>query len=284
MKNRENNRSMPELPEVETIVRELNRKISGKTISRFFIFDKKLSRAGFRLPAKIVAVHRHGKYIVFHAEGGKKILIHLRMTGSLLLDTNKKKRRWSAAKGERAAFLFSDGSALHFFDARRFGTVEWSSRGSLPKLGVDPLINKFNGQTLQKLISGSSFDSPKRGAGGRVIKSFLLDQKKIAGIGNIYADESLWMARINPKRRVGSFSDAEIKKLAGSIKKILREAIKKGGFTLRDYRRLDGSSGYYQHSRKVYDRQGQKCKRCGDTIKRIRLGGRSSYFCSACQR
>lgn len=288
---------MPELPEVETIVRELNRKISGKTLSRFFVFDKKLPRAGFRLPAKIVAAQRHGKYIVFHAEGdpvksrgagvsqdhgaSKKILIHLRMTGSLLLDTNKKKRRWSAAKGERAAFLFSDGFILHFFDTRRFGTVEWfgsahhkwPKKENLPELGMEPLSKEFTLVALKEMLRDSS----------RAIKSFLLDQKKVAGIGNIYADESLWTARINPKRRAGSLSGGEIKKLAESIKKTLREAIKKGGFTLRDYKRLDGSSGYYQHSRKVYDREGLPCKRCHATIRRIKIGGRSSYFCFVCQ-
>ncbi len=263
---------MPELPEVETIVRELNRKIAGKTIRRFFVFDKKLPKAGHSLPAKILSVHRHGKYIVFHLSGKKRILIHLRMTGGLFFE---KKGGKESHKYERARFLFSDGSALYFCDTRRFGTLEWKNDHEIPNLGINPLSPKFKAKAFSEIVRGSS----------RAIKNLLLDQKLISGIGNIYADESLWLAKVNPVRKSQSLSSGEIRKLVLAIKSVLRKAIKLGGSTMRDYKRTGGESGsYYEKARKVYDREGEGCFRCETKIKRIKVGGRSSYFCPACQR
>ncbi|MEK9179859.1 MAG: bifunctional DNA-formamidopyrimidine glycosylase/DNA-(apurinic or apyrimidinic site) lyase [Patescibacteria group bacterium] len=324
---------MPELPEVETIVRELDRKITGKKLSRFFVYDKKLSKPPVKLPVRVSGVHRRGKYIVFdlrpvrgrdlperpfgRAGGSQRVpasngvdcghhcVVHLRMTGQLFYEKFADKRglghgapsrtnaekiqsksasglRKSAAKHERARFVFSDGSVLRFFDMRRFGTFMWPRQDVLPQLGVEPLSGKFDADHLMKLLKTS----------GRPIKNFLLDQKNIAGIGNIYADEALWTAKINPKRKARSLNVREVRKLVCAVRKVLREAIKKGGFTLRDYRRTGGESGYYQHSRRVYDREGLAClpraesrgHACGGKIRRIKLGGRSSYFCPKCQK
>ncbi|HUZ93164.1 MAG TPA: bifunctional DNA-formamidopyrimidine glycosylase/DNA-(apurinic or apyrimidinic site) lyase [Candidatus Paceibacterota bacterium] len=273
---------MPELPEVETIVRELHEVVVGKTVVRFSVFDvQRIVRPCLSLPQKITAVRRHGKYIVCDLSGGARCVVHLRMTGELLFapvvpakaGTRNPKLPLNQ-KHERAAFHFSDGSCLRFVDVRRFGTVEWRKSGDpLPMLGIDPLSQSFSSKAFLHLSQKSI----------RPIKSFLLDQQKIAGIGNIYADEALWHAKIRPSRKTGSLKAPEIKALVSAIRRVLREGIKKGGFTLRDYRRIDGSFGYYQKSRKVYNREGEKCKRCHATIRRIKVGGRSSYYCLQCQ-
>jgi len=266
---------MPELPEVETIVSELRRAVVGKSIRRLFLFDKKLKKPHLELPSRILGVRRRGKYIVLELAGGGKLVFHLRMTGELFLGCGSTTADGQKHKHERATLCLSEGLCVRFFDIRRFGTLDFhKDEKTLPQLGLEPFSKTFNAKTLVKLFQDSA----------RPIKSFLLDQKKIAGIGNIYADEVLWLARIHPARKSNRLKDKEIGLLAASIPKILREAIKEGGFTLRDYRRLDGSSGYYQHSRKVYDREGLLCLRCRAKIKRIKLGGRSSYFCPVCQR
>ena len=263
---------MPELPDVETIVRELNRKIAGKKLSRFLVFDKKLKKPKIKFPSRILKIFRHGKHIVFELDRKKHCIIHLRMTGELIYE--KKPLIKPRQKNERAALYFSDRSVLHFFDTRRFGTINWPGLGNLPRLGIEPFSREFNEKYLKEILKKSS----------QKTKSFLLDQKKIAGIGNIYADESLWKAKIHSERKASSLSDAETKKLVFAIKNILRYAIKMGGSTMRDYRRTGGESGYYQNSRMVYDREGLPCFRCRAKIKRIKVGGRSSYFCARCQK
>jgi formamidopyrimidine-DNA glycosylase len=266
---------MPELPEVETIVRELSRKISGKTLCRFLVFDKKrIKEPKLSLPQKIKSVSRRGKYIVFIASDNLRCLIHLRMTGWFIFEKDAKDSP-EFLKHERAAFNFCDGSKLRFIDVRRFGTIIWQKGDRpLPRLGLEPLSRSFNAKVLSGMLHN----------GNKAIKSVLLDQQLIAGLGNIYADESLWAAKIHPLRKSGSLKKSEITRLTLSIKKILREAIKKGGFTLRDYRRPDGNSGFYQNSRKVYKREGKPCFRCGAKIRRIKIGSRSVHFCPVCQR
>jgi formamidopyrimidine-DNA glycosylase len=262
---------MPELPEVETITRELSCVIVGKKLNKFSVFDaKKILRPRLALPQKIVSVRRHGKYIVCEMNDGSRCLIHLRMTGELLLG-----RQIARRKHERARFYFHDGSTLRFVDVRRFGTIRWLRRGdNLPALGLEPLSPEFTPRAFCEVLRKTS----------RPIKSILLDQRFVAGIGNIYADESLWMAKIHPRRNGNGLSGAEARRLVRAIKKVLRQAIKKGGFTLRDYRRIDGRLGSYQNSRKAYAREGELCFRCGAKIKRIKVSDRSSYFCPACQR
>ncbi len=270
---------MPELPEVETIVRELKAAITGKTLSRFLVFDKKrIARPRLVLPQKVIAVSRHGKYIVCETRAGSetmRCLVHLRMTGELLFENKNHEPRTMNHKHERARFHFSDGSVLRFLDVRRFGTIEWRGRlKPLPILGIDPLSTIFTSGKLKDLLRNSS----------RPVKSLLLDQQKISGLGNIYADEALWHARTHPAKPSNTLKIKEITKLAGAIRRVLNEGIKKGGFTLRDYRRIDGSFGYYQKSRRVYGREGGKCFRCSARIRRIKANGRSSYFCPNCQR
>lgn len=266
---------MPELPEVETIVREMRDALVGKKLKRVFVFDRKLSRPGVHFPLKVESVERLGKYIVCNMTNGARCLVHLRMTGELLLEKFNRNSSEARRQHERAAFNFSDGSKLRFIDVRRFGTIEWRKKHEpLPSLGPDPLSKEFTPKTFTAAFKKSS----------RAIKSLLLDQQAIAGIGNIYADESLWLAKIQPRRESRSLKTGEVRRLVLSIKSVLKEAIKKGGFTLRDYRRLDGSSGYYQKSRKVYDREGEHCFRCDAKIRRIKIGGRSSYFCLKCQK
>jgi len=261
---------MPELPEVETIVRELRKKISGKKLRTLLVFDKRIDRLHLPLPLKIHSVDRHGKYIVIHSGSGK-ILLHLRMSGRLHF--SKTGAAEKTYKSERAAFIFADGSVLRFFDPRRFGTLEWR-KGDLPEIGLNPLSSGFDREKFRDILYSRS----------RALKSLLLDQKLVAGLGNIYADESLWYSKINPRRASDSLSSAEIQHLASSIKKVLREAIKRGGFTLRDYRKPSGKEGSYQKFRKAYGREGLPCFRCRSKIERVKTGGRSTYFCPRCQK
>lgn len=260
---------MPELPEVETIVRELKKKISGKELRKIFVFDAKLKKFNPPLPFKITSVDRHGKYIVFHSTKGK-ILLHLRMSGRLEFSPDAVHEK--TGKRERILFVFNSG-VLRFMDHRRFGTAEWQNK-NLPELGIDPLSAEFGSKAMLNILSAHS----------RGIKALLLDQKLISGLGNIYADESLWLAKIDPCRKSDSLSEAETARLASAIKAVLKKAIEKGGFTLRDYRKPSGKTGSYQKFRKVYGREGLPCPRCRGTIKRIKIGGRSSYFCPKCQK
>ncbi len=265
---------MPELPEVETIVRGLRRNVLGKKLRRFFIFDtKRITTPRPDLPVKIIAIRRSGKYIIFETDRSGYCVIHLRMTGSLLI--NSQQTRKEPQKHKRAAFYFSDNTIIDFIDVRRFGTLNWlRAAGSLPRLGVEPFSVGFNPKKLSELFKGKK----------KAVKSALLDQGLVAGIGNIYADEALWRTKINPKRKAGSLNRSEANGLVDAIKNILREAIKNGGSTLRDYKRVDGSAGGFQDLHRVYGREGEKCSRCGGKIKRIKVGGRSSFFCPKCQK
>ncbi len=269
---------MPELPEVETIVRELRKKLSGKKLLRLEIFDRRLRRLRLPLPLKISSVDRHGKYIVVHTKKGK-LLLHLRMTGRLRFA--KKVSRAPEEKHERARFYFGGGVILKFIDSRRFGTIEWFDftrykwkTEKLPELGLNPMKGEFNAGSLKDVLRLRS----------RAIRSLLLDQKIVAGLGTIYADEALWYAKIAPGRKSDSLTDAEVKRLVASIKRVLRLAIKKGGTTFRDYRKTGGDPGGYQFFRKVYGREGLPCFRCRGKIKRMKIGGRSAHFCPACQK
>lgn len=263
---------MPELPEVETIVRELKRKVSGEKLVKFQIFDKRIGRFAAPSPLKVTAIDRHGKYIIFHTNRAGKILFHLRMSGRLLLKKRQSGMSSLPEKYERARFYFASGLVLQFFDPRRFGTIEWRKE-NLPEIGLNPLGKDFVAEKLKNILSSRS----------RAIKNLLLDQKIIGGLGNIYADESLWLAKIHPRRKSDSLSGAEALLLRSSIVKVLREAIKKGGFTLRDYRKTGGESGRYQLFRKVYGRAGEPCRRCGKKIAALKIGGRTAHFCPDCQ-
>lgn len=267
---------MPELPEVETVVRQLRRTLIGKTLRRFFIYDPRLESPGTRRTLGITSVERLGKYIVLGTKTGSRCLIHLRMTGGLFFHKTARAREGRKRHPHlRARFLFSDGSDLRFVDARRFGTIQWFGQDNRwePALGADPLSSTFNAAYLRTLGSGRS----------RAIKSLLLDQRCIAGIGNIYADEGLWLAGIHPQRPSNALNDTEWQNLAVALPGILQKGIRQGGFTLRDWRAPDGQRGRYQLARNVYGRADQPCRRCKTPIRKIRVASRGTHYCPRCQ-
>jgi|WetSurMetagenome_2_1015567.scaffolds.fasta_scaffold96874_2 formamidopyrimidine-DNA glycosylase len=266
---------MPELPEVETIVRQLRRQVLGKTVAAVRILWPRTlagSKREFRrrlLGMTVTGVWRRGKYIGIEGEDGAFFTIHLRMTGKLVTELSVPDR-----KHERARFTFADGSLLHFVDARKFGRLRlWPCRGeSCPGLGPEPLREA----TVLSALRGLRTRRP--------IKSVLLDQTVLAGIGNIYADEALFAAGIHPLAPAAALSAGERKRLAGAVPRILKQAIGRRGTTLRNYRSVDDRSGENQEHLNVYGRAGESCFECGAKIERIRISGRSSHFCPRCQK
>lgn len=263
---------MPELPEIETIVRFLKPRILDKEILSLEIFSKRIIKelgSATRLNKKIVGqkiigVDRAGKWIVFKLSSGEYFLFHLMMTGRLLLNPKDKN------KHDRLILFLSGNTKLVFNDVRQFGKCIITS--TLINLGEDALAIKF--PEFRNLITTKN----------KIIKNFLLDQKNIAGIGNIYADEILWDTGIHPLRKTNTLKHFEILKLFQSVKNILRLAIKKGGTSSRDYRKPDDTKGEYYKIRKAYQRTGEKCSQCGGIIKRILVGGRSTHFCPKHQK
>ena len=264
---------MPELPEVETIVRYLRLRLRGKRILDWQIRAAGVLRGAgsvgeFRkktIGRKIIGLKRAGKNIILELEGRNYLLFHLMMTGQLLWNPTGER------KHDRLVLKLSGSNRLVFNDLRRFGKCELVFPEKLD-LGPDPLTIKFT-EFKNLLVK-------KRGA----IKSLLMDQKILAGIGNIYADEILWYAGIRPTRAAISLRPVELVKLYAAIKKVLLLAIEKGGTSARDYLKPDGSKGEYYEIRRAYQREGEKCARDGAIIKRIKMGGRSSHFCPKHQR
>ena len=272
---------MPELPEVETVVRGLKAVLPGKRITeiRFNKTDFIDNPAGVaeNLPGKrIAAVRRHGKFIVFDLEDSSKqrtaLLIHLGMTGQL----RTVPAQAPVAPHTHIFFSLDDGSELRYTDIRRFGRVQFLPQGidgsPLADLGLDAL------ETNEK-----EFIERLRGRKAR-IKALLLDQRVLRGMGNIYTDESLWRARIHPARIAASLKDQELRSLYKAVQKVLKEAIRLKGSSVSDYVDSDGNRGEFQLWHRVYMRKGEKCFRCGAIIQRMIVAGRSSYFCPHCQR
>jgi len=266
---------MPELPEVETIVRELRQKIIGKTITRIRVHwersvqgqSKEFRR---RLAGKTIdAVSRRGKFIGFELHDGTFFTIHLRMTGKLV-----QKLDVASQKHVRVEFQFQDGSALYFVDARKFGRLHlWPCKSqSCSSLGPEPL----HPATVLSVLSGLSTRRP--------VKTVLLDQKILAGVGNIYADEALYAAGIHPLTPAARLSAEQRLRLSRSVPQVLKSAIRRRGTTLRDYRTIAGRSGENQEYLQVYGRAGQPCFTCGALIEKIRVAGRSAHFCTSCQK
>lgn len=271
---------MPELPEVETVVRGLQKALPGKRITgvRFnktdFIDDP--DQVAEQLSGKrVLAVRRHGKFIVVNLEDASRqhtvLLIHLGMTGQL---------RTVPAEAPIPAhthifFSLDDGSELRYTDIRRFGRVRFLPEGVdgslLDELGLDAL------ETTEE-----KFLERLRGRRAR-IKALLLDQRVLRGMGNIYSDESLWLARIHPARTAATLKNADLHNLYKAVQKILKEAIRLKGSSVSDYVDSDGNRGEFQLRHRVYMREGEKCFRCKTLIKRIIVAGRSSYFCPHCQ-
>jgi formamidopyrimidine-DNA glycosylase len=284
---------LPELPEVETIARQLRGFVVGRTIRRFRSYWHRLTepepadRFGRRLRGRgITAVRRRGKFVVLDLEGGEALIVSLRMTGQLLFHPEKV----SAHPYRRAHIAFADGTALEFADTRKFGRMAIVEASALEgmvdrrrrtgeplhgHLGVEPLSRRFTVRWL-----GDALAKRARSA----IKPLLLDQTLIAGIGNIYAIEALWRARIHPLRKAGSLRPDEIDRLHEALRWVLRKGIRFGGASRRDYRDARGEEGRMQQEFQVYGRAGEPCWRCGAEVVRTVVGGRGTFHCPRCQR
>ncbi len=273
---------MPELPEVETVRRRLAPLLEGRRIDGVEIADPRLTRPHDPVETArelegehITRIDRRGKYLIVRFESGRALLIHLRMTGSLR----------HAATGtlpddphRRAVVTLDDGSDVAYRDVRRFGTwllLEPSDvDGYLDaKVGPEPLARSYRARHLAERLA----------ARRAPIKAALLDQRTLAGVGNIYADEALWRARVHPLTPASVLTPEDVAAVHGAVRTALNAAIRRQGSTLRDYRLPDGSSGAAQDRFNVYGRAGDPCPRCGSPIDKIRVAGRGTWYCPTCQ-
>jgi formamidopyrimidine-DNA glycosylase len=273
---------MPELPEVETVRTTLAPALAGRRFERVDILDTRLVRpfepvavAADLEGERVEGVERRGKYLVVRFESGRSLLIHLRMTGSL-----RHAPAGSLADDpyRRAVVRLDDGSDVAYRDVRRFGTWLLLEPGELEpylerRLGAEPLSPAFTARALRGRLAGRK--AP--------VKAAILDQRTLAGMGNIYADEALWRARIHPLRPAGELDEEELRALHRGIRAALKAGIARQGATLRDYRTPDGGSGRMQHEFKVYGREGEPCERCGRPIEKTRAAGRGTWLCPGCQ-
>ena len=278
---------MPELPEVETVRRGLSPVMEG------YVFDRvELRRANLRFPfpddfaarlegETITRFGRRAKFLDVELSSGERLLMHLGMSGRFTIDGKSQGEFVSdtggIAKHDHVIFHMSSGHRVIYNDPRRFGFMELVAVGETPErlktLGPEPLSNSCNAPDLREKLRGKKSK----------IKAALLDQRIIAGLGNIYVCEALFRARISPKRAAGRLTVAETESLTGHIKDVISEAIEAGGSSLRDFAQADGDLGYFQHNFDVYGREGEPCKVCASPLKRITQSGRSSFYCSACQ-
>jgi len=266
---------MPELPEVETIVRELQPVLTGQRLvgvefhNQGSLVGDPLEAARKLVDCSITRIFRQGKYICFALDSGWHLTIHLRMSGRLVFYPGEKDRKYL-----RATFTFAGRCTLYFIDMRKFGKIKLWPRQQplLPELGPDPL----KPDAVRQALTGIK--------GKRPIKSVLLDQRVISGIGNIYADESLFAARIHPLTLPAGLPAAKRRRLDREISGILQAAIDNKGTTLSDYRPPLSATGENQYSLKVYGREDLPCFSCATPIRRLKISGRSSYFCPTCQK
>jgi formamidopyrimidine-DNA glycosylase len=273
---------VPELPEAETIVRGLRPSIVGRRIRRVEVIHGDVLRAPRRGFARAVrgrtiqGVGRRGKNVLIELDGGRVIAVNLGMTGRLvpLKPDDRHAGDWTHPA---VRFGFEGGGVLVFDDTRRFGTVEcltsdaWEERSA--RMGPEPLGEDFTARALHAALAASK--AP--------VRSWLLDQRKIAGVGNIYANEALHLAGIHPMRQARSIDRVHAAALHRGIRRVLNRAIRAGGTTIRDYRTAEGASGRYARRLLVYGRDGSPCARCGSEIRRVVFGGRSAFFCPTCQ-
>lgn len=270
---------MPELPEVEVISNFLFDKIKNKKISNVTVNNRNLrvpitKNIDDLLKGKVINdIKRRGKYIISNIDASMAVIIHLGMSGKLIYAEDNQAQN----KHDHVIFLFSDNTSLIFNDPRRFGLVIVLNREQELKffnnLGIEPLTDEFDGNYLQKLLKNRKAN----------IKSVLMNNKLIVGVGNIYASESLFRARISPLRLAQDLTYIECEKLATEIKNTLSDAIAAGGSTLKDYAQPSGSAGYFQNNFYVYGKVQKPCRICNNIITLIRQNGRSTYFCNSCQ-
>ncbi len=263
---------MPELPEVETLVRRLS-SITGTRIIGAEILDERLEvSADALLGTSVRDVKRRGKYIVIGLDGRGDLIVHLRMSGRLRLDRSEDEIRYT-----RMILRLDSGDSVYFINPRRLGTVVLCLHGFDKDLGIEPIGSDFTVDVLAELTTRSQ--AP--------IKQLLLDQRKIAGIGNIYAAEALWRAGIDPRRPANSLEAGEISALHAGITSVLFDAIEQLGTTtgssVSDHRRSAEEGGSFQNRLSVYGRANEPCERCGTSIERVIQAGRSTCFCPACQ-
>jgi formamidopyrimidine-DNA glycosylase len=271
---------VPELPEVETIRSRLAPALAGRRFDRVEIFDGRLTRpelpeaVAAELQGEVVAdVRRRGKYLIFVFQSGRHLLVHLRMTGGF-----ERPARTDDDPHRRAVVRLDDGSDVAYRDMRRFGTWLLLEPGELDdylaaRIGGEPLESGFTTAVFARALEGRT--AP--------IKSVLLNQRAVAGVGNIYADEALWDARIHPIRPAGDLTRQQIAELRKGIRRALEVAIERQGTTLSTYRTPDGRRGRMRRRLKVYGREGEPCNRCGTPIEKIRVAGRGTWFCPTCQ-
>jgi formamidopyrimidine-DNA glycosylase len=291
---------MPELPEVETTVRDLKKTILGQKIIDFWTDFKKNIKQPKNLEEfkkiiigrKIENVKRRGKNILIVLSGKKILLIHQKLTGHLLCG------KWKVNHGIwfpfgigplndpvnrfiHLIFKLDNGEMLALSDLRKFAKVEIWDRTKLEDskefkdLGPEPLDKNFTFEKFKERLQ-----KKKKGR----IKQVLMDQNIIAGIGNIYSDEILWKAKVHPFRDISKLKNNKLKEIYRAMKEILPKAIKLGGESFSDFRRISGKRGYFDKERKVYQRTGEKCGRCGEVIRRLKMDGRSAHFCPVCQK
>jgi formamidopyrimidine-DNA glycosylase len=271
---------VPELPEVETIRRQLAPLVEGRVVARLDISDPRWCLP--LLPDAIVdavqgrrvdRLARRGKYLVWELENDAFLLMHLRMTGTLLYDPPPD------TPYERVRWELDDGHVLRFCDPRRFGTGELAlgtpARDAFfdARLGLEPLDGELTGAALRRMARGRS--AP--------VKAFLLDQRRIAGVGNIYADEALFRARVHPLRPAGRLTGAQWDAVAQGVREALTAGLAAGGATIDDFRHADGVMGSFQDEFLVHRRRGEPCPRCGATVVKFVAGGRGTYACERCQ-
>ena len=293
---------MPELPEVETVRLGLAPVMEGATIEKV-----ELRRPDLRIPfppsfarrltgRRVTALGRRAKYLLADLDDGNVLIMHLGMSGSFRIETEGRGAiagtyyhpRSERRSHDHVVFTLSSGVQVIFNDPRRFGLMDLAPRRELAEtahfraMGLEPLGNALDGETLARLFAGRK--AP--------LKAALMDQRLIAGLGNIYVCESLWQARLSPERATGTLATASGKpresadRLAEAIRSVLSDAIAAGGSSLRDHRRVDGELGDFQHSFAVYDREGEPClrPRCRGIIRRLVQSGRSTFYCPVCQK
>jgi formamidopyrimidine-DNA glycosylase len=276
---------MPELPEVETVMRGLAARMDGRALAevearrpdlRWPLPDGFAARLAGR---RVVALRRRAKYILIDLDDGMSWMIHLGMSGRMLISDGAKP---VLEAHDHVVFRTDDGTWVRFNDARRFGMMDlWPTDGMerhrlLKGIGPEPLGNAFSGPALESALAGKH--TP--------IKAALLDQKVVAGVGNIYACEALHRSGISPRRMALNVHGARAERLAAAVKTVLTEAIAAGGSSLRDHRQVSGELGYFQHTFRVYDRAGESCRTpdCTGTVARLVQAGRSTFYCPRCQR